>query len=66
MIIPDLAHTRAGDAVTSIEDHKGMLRGTVVIGTRPDGQPVVTNRYWYPDGRMTPLGATEHDLDLER
>jgi hypothetical protein len=63
-MIPSLAHTTAGDAVTSLEPHKGLIRGVVVTGQRPDGEPLTTHRYWYPDGRMTPARATEHDLQL--
>jgi hypothetical protein len=63
-MIPSLAYTAAGDAVTSIEDHKGLIRGVVVVGQRPDGEPLTAARYWYPDGRMTPARPTEHDLQL--
>lgn len=54
-MIPSLAYTRAGEAVTSLEEHKGMLRGKVESGA---------TRYWYPGGRMTPLRAGEHDLEM--
>lgn len=60
----DLAYTRAGAAVTSLEPHKGLLRGIMVIGARQDGEPVIAPRFWYPDGRMSPVRVTEHDLDL--
>ena len=63
-MIPSLAHTPAGDTVTSLEEHKGLIRGTVVIGTRQDGEPVLAKRYWYPDGRMSPGRDGEHDLGL--
>jgi hypothetical protein len=64
MILPDLAYTTAGDAVTSLEPHKGLIRGVVVVGQRPDGEPLTAARYWYPDGRMTPARAGEHDLEI--
>lgn len=64
MILPSLTYTAAGDAVTSLCEHKGLIRGTVVIGQRQDGEPVIAHRYWYPDGRMTPVRAGEHDLEL--
>jgi hypothetical protein len=64
MILPDLAHIAAGTAVTSLEERNGMIRGTVVTGQRQDGEPMVANRNWYPSGRMTPVRATEHDLEL--
>jgi hypothetical protein len=63
-MIPSLAYTRAGEAVTSLEEHKGLIRGVVVTGQRPDGEPLLATRYWYPDGRMTPARATEHDLEI--
>lgn len=31
-MIPSLAYTRAGEAVTSLEPHKGLLRGKVESG----------------------------------
>lgn len=64
MILPDSAFTRAGDRVTSLEEHKGLIRGIVVTGARQDGDPVIAPRFWYPDGRMTPARPTEHDLEL--
>ena len=64
MILPDLAYTAAGDRVTSLEEHKGLIRGIVVVGARQDGQPVTHSRYWYPNGQMTQLRAGEHDLEL--
>lgn len=55
MNLPDLTYTRAGEEVTSLEPHKGLIRGKVESGA---------TRYWYPDGRMTPLRAGEHDLEM--
>lgn len=64
MTLPSLAHTRAGEPVTSLEEHKGLIRGTVVVGQRQDGNAILAHRYWYPDGRMSPGRDGEHDLEM--
>jgi hypothetical protein len=64
MILPDAAYTRSGERVTSLEEHKGLIRGTVVTGERQDGEPMIAHRYYYPDGRMTPARETQHDLEI--
>lgn len=64
MTLPSLAYTAAGDAVTSLEEHKGLIRGVVVTGQRQDGEPLTAARFWYSDGRMTPARATEHNLEM--
>lgn len=62
--LPERVLTGTGEPVTSLTHHKGLIRGTVVTGERPDGEPTIAHRYWYPDGRMTPARVTEHDLEL--
>lgn len=56
MNLPDLTYTRAGEAVTSLEPHKGLIRGKVESGAA---------RYWYPDGRLSRGVSGEHDLEME-
>lgn len=63
-MIPDRAMTVAGEPVTSICEHLGLIRGVVVTGARQDGTPITAHRYWYPNGRMSPGKAGQHDLDF--
>lgn len=64
MNLPDSATTLAGERVTSLCEHKGLIRGVVIVGARQDGAPITAHRFWYPCGRMTPARAGQHDLEL--
>lgn len=50
------AMTVAGDLVSDLVAHKGLLKGKLIMGT--------TERvmFWHRDGRFTPVRPTQMDL----